>query len=72
MPRKTETYESIMLKLENIVASMDSSELSLENSLKRYEEGVKLCNKLFKILNEAEEKIKVLTEEGEKDFNIES
>ncbi|WP_333888011.1 exodeoxyribonuclease VII small subunit [Clostridium sp.] len=72
MPRKTETYESIMLKLENIVASMDSSELSLENSLKRYEEGVKLCNKLYKILNEAEEKIKVLTEEGEKDFNIES
>ncbi|APM38611.1 exodeoxyribonuclease VII small subunit [Clostridium kluyveri] len=72
MPRKTETYESIMLKLENIVASMDSSELSLENSLKNYEEGVKLCNKLYKILNEAEEKIKVLTEEGERDFDIES
>lgn len=61
-----------MLKLENIVASMDSSELSLENSLKSYEEGVKLCNKLYKILNEAEEKIKVLTEEGERDFDIES
>ncbi|BAH06177.1 exodeoxyribonuclease VII small subunit [Clostridium kluyveri] len=72
MPRKTETYKSIMLKLENIVASMDSSELSLENSLKSYEEGVKLCNKLYKILNEAEEKIKVLTEEGERDFDIES
>lgn len=72
MPRKTETYESIMSKLEDIVTSMDSSELSLENSLKGYEEGVKLCNKLYKILNEAEDKIKVLTEEGEKDFNIES
>jgi len=72
MPRKTETYESIMLKLENIVASIDSSELSLENSLKSYEEGVKLCNKLYKILNEAEGKIKVLTEEGERDFDIES
>ncbi|WP_368487827.1 exodeoxyribonuclease VII small subunit [Clostridium sp. BJN0013] len=71
MPRKAETYESIMLKLENIVASMDSSELSLESSIKSYEEGVKLCNKLYKILNDAEEKIKVLTEEGEKDFNIE-
>lgn len=72
MPRKAETYESIMLKLENIVKSMDNRELSLESSIKSYEEGIKLCKELYKILNSAEEKIKVLTEEGEKNFNMES
>lgn len=70
MPRKAESYESIMEKLESIVDSMDNRELSLQDSMKSYEEGVKLCNKLYKILNDAEGKIKVLTEEGEKDFNI--
>lgn len=72
MPRKTESYESIMAKLESIVDCMDNGELSLEDSMKSYEEGVKLCNKLYKILNDAEGKIKVLTEEGEKDFNVKS
>ncbi|OAA83312.1 exodeoxyribonuclease VII small subunit [Clostridium ljungdahlii] len=70
MPRKTESYENIMEKLESIVDSMDNRELSLQDSMKSYEEGVKLCNKLYKILNDAEGKIKILTEEGEKDFNI--
>lgn len=61
-----------MEKLESIVNSMDNGELSLQDSMKSYEEGVKLCNKLYKILNDAEGKIKILTEEGEEDFNIKS
>ncbi|MBI6873039.1 exodeoxyribonuclease VII small subunit [Clostridium aciditolerans] len=71
MPRKNESYESMMEKLEDIVNVMDSKELSLEESLKKYEEGVKLCNKLYKVLNDAEGKIKLLTEDGEKDFEEE-
>lgn len=71
MARKNESYESMMEKLEEIVNSMDSSELSLEESMKKYEEGIKLCNKLYKTLNEAEGKIKLLTDDGEKDFDIE-
>lgn len=71
MPRKSESYESMMEKLEDIVNVMDSSELSLDESLKKYEEGIKLSNKLYKILNEAEGKIKILTENGEKDFQEE-
>ena len=33
-----------------------------------YEEGIKICNSLYKILNDTEGKIKILTAEGEKDF----
>ena len=71
MPRKSESYESMMEKLEEIVNVMDIKELSLEESMKKYEEGIKLCNKLYKTLNEAEGKIKLLTENGEKDFDVE-
>lgn len=72
MPRKNESYEAMIKKLEEIVNEMDTGSLSLEESMKKYEEGVKLTNKLYKILSEAEGKIKLFTEAGEKDFKVES
>lgn len=68
VPKKVESYEETMEKLENIVADMENSELSLSESMKNYEEGIKLCNLLYKTLNEAEGKVKILTEQGEKNF----
>lgn len=68
MVKKAEGFEELLERLQNIVADMDGGELSLEQSMKNYEEGIKLSNKLYKILNEAEGKIKILTEDGEKDF----
>lgn len=69
MVKKSENYEDMMVKLEEIVESMENGELSLEASMKNYEEGIKICNKLYKILNQAEGKIKILSEQGEQDFN---
>lgn len=68
MAARSESYENMMLKLEKIISEMDNNELSLETSMKNYEEGIKLCNKLYKVLNEAEGKIKILKEQGEEDF----
>ena len=68
MAKKKETYETMLERLDEIVTLMDSNQLSLEESMKYYEEGIKLSNKLYKILNDAEGKIKLLTEQGEKDF----
>ncbi|MEL7598210.1 MAG: exodeoxyribonuclease VII small subunit [Clostridiaceae bacterium] len=68
MARKKESFESLMAEVETIIHTMEKDEISLESSMKNYEQGIKLCNKLYKILNEAEGKIKILTEEGEKDF----
>ncbi|NMM61372.1 exodeoxyribonuclease VII small subunit [Clostridium sp. P21] len=72
MPRKSESYETMMEKLEEIVRGMDTGDLPLEESMKKYEEGIKLTNKLYKILNEAEGKIKLFTESGEKEFKVEN
>lgn len=68
MARKKESYESLMIKLQNIIEDMESEEISLEESMKNYEEGIKLCNKMYKVLNEAEAKIKILDDNEEKEF----
>jgi exodeoxyribonuclease VII small subunit len=68
--KKAETYETQLEMLEKIVEKMDSGEVSLADSMKDYEEGVKLCNKLYKTLNEAEGKIKVITGNSEEEFSI--
>lgn len=69
--KKKSSYEEKVKLLENIVGEMESNELPLEEAIKKYEDGVKLCNELFKTLNEAEGKIKILTELGEEDFEVE-
>jgi len=68
MAGKSESYESMMTKLENIVSSIEDGEMSLEDTMKNYEAGVALCNKLYKYLNEAEGKIEIISGEQEKDF----
>lgn len=68
MAKKSESFETMMKKLEDIVDVMDRGQLNLEESIKNYEEGIKLCNKLFKTLNEFEGKIKILSENKEEEF----
>lgn len=68
MAKKKETYENMMERLEEIVGLMDGNEVTLEGTMASYEEGIKICNNLYKILNDTEGKIKILTEVGEKDF----
>jgi exodeoxyribonuclease VII small subunit len=71
MAKKTDSFENMMTKLEEIAGIMDSEQLTLEQSMKYYEEGIKLCNKLYIALNEAEGKIKILTKDKEEDFLLE-
>lgn len=49
-----------MARLEEIVTKMEGGSLSLEDSLKLFEEGVKHSRELQKTLADAEEKVKVL------------
>jgi len=70
MVKKNDTYEEQLEKLERIVDKLDNGELSLMDSMKDYEEGIKLCNKLYKTLNEAEGKIKIISEDTEVNFEI--
>lgn len=68
MAKKKETYESKLVKLEEILTDMENSDVTLDEAIKKYEEGMKLYSELYKSIEEAEGKIKILTEDGEKDF----
>jgi exodeoxyribonuclease VII small subunit len=53
-------FEKKLKRLEEIVAKMEKGDLALEDSLKLFEEGVKLSRECSVKLNEAESKIKQL------------
>lgn len=70
MPKKNDSFENLMKKLEDIVNKMENEALSLEDSMRNYEEGIKLSNKLYKYLQDAEGRVKILVNGKEEDFNI--
>ncbi len=51
------TYEQATKRLEEIVEKLESGEMPLEESMKLYEEGVKLSDFCMKKLSEAKQKI---------------
>ncbi len=58
-----ENFESALKRLEEIVAKMEGGELSLDESLSLFEEGVKLSRVLGKRLEEAERKVEMLVKD---------
>lgn len=53
-------FEAGMKRLEEIVAKMESGDLPLDDSLKLFEEGIKLSRTLNKTLETAERKVEAL------------
>lgn len=72
MPKKEVSFENAMERLEEIVESLENGEYPLEESLKLFEEGVKLvklCNtKLESVEGSIKKLINVNGELVEKDF----
>jgi exodeoxyribonuclease VII small subunit len=56
-----EKFETALKKLEEAVRKLESGELTLDDSLKAYEEGVKLAAFCSRKLNDAEKRVEVLT-----------
>ena len=54
---KNITYESIVEELENIISKLNSSNIPIENSIKLYEDGVRLSNEADKELLAIEKNI---------------
>lgn len=72
MARKSNSYEELYNKLEQIVNMLERNEMPIEEALKIYEEGVKTSTKLYKLLNDYEGKIKVINQNEEIDLRDEN
>lgn len=61
MPReKKEKFEDALEKLEKIVTQLEEGDISLEESLKLFEEGIRLSRFCNQKLDEAEKRVEIL------------
>lgn len=59
------SLEESLTTLESLVERMESGELTLEESLKAFEEGVRLTRTCQQALAQAEQKVRILLEQNE-------
>lgn len=58
------TFEEGMKRLEEIVLGLEKGSVALEDSMALFTEGTKLSQELQKILEQAESRIKLITEQN--------
>lgn len=58
-------FEDIMKKLELIANELEKGNLNLDESVKKFEEGIKLSKMCNDILEKAEKKITMIIRDGE-------
>ncbi len=63
--KNTQTFEQAMLELEKIVATLDEGDLSLDDMLKQFEQGMKLSQFCQQTLLDAQKKFHDLTQSNE-------
>ena len=61
MGKDKPTFEQALSKLEKIVEQIESGQIGLEESIARYEEGIRLIKQCRSILDAAEKKIQLLS-----------
>jgi exodeoxyribonuclease VII small subunit len=66
-----EKFEISLKKLEEAVSRLESGELSLEDSLKVFEEGVRHASICTRKLNEAQKKVELLLKQKDGSFKRE-
>lgn len=60
---KEMSFEETMQNLQGIVQELEKGTLNLEDSVKKFEEGIELSKQCNKILENAEKKINILIKE---------
>ena len=67
MARKTASFdfETALETLEELVEAMEEGDLTLEESLKSFEQGIKLTRECQQALEKAEQKVQLLVKQGD-------
>ncbi len=65
-------FEDALKKLEDLVEELEKGDLSLDDSLAKYEEGIKLSVICTKKLESAKKKIEILVKTGEGKVTLKS
>lgn len=65
------SLEESLTEISGLIEKMEQGELSLENSLIHFERGILLIKHCQKILEEAEQKVKILVQQNNEEVLIE-
>ncbi|MBP3831385.1 MAG: exodeoxyribonuclease VII small subunit [Clostridia bacterium] len=69
---KKDSFEDKMQQLEQVVSELEKGDMNLDESLVKFEDGMKLAKECNKILEDAEKKVTILLEKNgeieEEDF----
>jgi len=60
-------FEQAMIELEALVLKIETGNLSLEDSLIEFEKGIKLSRDCQQALSSAEQRVKILSNDGKED-----
>lgn len=70
MTKKKVSFEEALNRLEEIVGQLEGGEISLEESMKTFEEGKELVKLCLHKLDDAEKKIVKLQKNKDGEFNL--
>lgn len=62
---QAETYDGLVGRLEHVVNELESGQLTLEQSVERFAEGVRLAREASRKLDEAERKVELLVRDAD-------
>lgn len=62
--KKSLDFEKQLESLESLVEVLETGNLSLEDSLKSFEQGIKVARECQEALKQAEQKVELLTRQG--------
>ncbi|MFA5362786.1 MAG: exodeoxyribonuclease VII small subunit [Candidatus Omnitrophota bacterium] len=65
-------FEDALKKLEKIIEELEQGDMSLDEALKKYQEGLELSRVCSQRLENAKKKIDVLTKNKKGDFELKS
>lgn len=63
--KKKLSYEEKLRQVEGMITAMEAGGLSLEETLRQYEEGMSLLGEMEKELNEAQQRLTVLRRQAD-------
>lgn len=65
MAKSEKDFEELMQNLENITAKLENDKLSLDESVKLFEEGMKISKECNEKLEDAEKRITILLKDND-------
>ncbi len=68
MSKKNKNFEESLLRLQEISDLLEGEDISLEESISVYEEGMKLSKQCYHLLEKAELKVQELNKELQNDL----